>query len=74
MTAPNPKADWMDEEIRRLTDKVAEQKAQTEEVVRDLNVRLRHNRILSNAVKVAMGVVEPAPLLLLPAPPQFHDH
>ncbi len=74
MTAPNPKADWMDEEIRRLTETVAIQKAQTEEVVRDLNVRLRHNRILSNAVKVAMGVVEPGPLLLLPAPPQFHDH
>ncbi len=72
MTA-NPKAEEMDHEIARLQEKVAQQKAETAEVVYGLNVTLRHNRILSNAVKVAMGVVEKPTLLLLP-PPEHHDH
>ncbi len=65
MTDPNPKAvtEELDREIARLSEAVDREKAETQEVVRDLKVKLRHNRLLNHAIR-ANDLASGEPLLL----------
>jgi len=70
----NMQSEAKDREIERLTEALEGEKAQTGVVVRDLKVKLRYNRLLSNVAKSALGIdggVEGAPILLLPPPDRF---
>jgi len=71
MSTPNLKIAEMDREIERLTSAVECERAQTGEVVRDLRVKLRHNRIISNAVRSVTGLDVPGDIILLPSPDRF---
>lgn len=60
------KAEEMDREIARLSETLADEKAETKGVVDGLLIRLRHNRLLNSASRAASGLPSDTPLLLLP--------
>ena len=64
---PNPKEkiEEMDRKIADLSRAVDNEKAATQTVVRDLKVKLRHNRLLNSAIRAA-GLASEGPPILLP--------
>ncbi len=63
---PNPKekVEEMDRKIADLSRAVDSEKAATQDVVHDLRVKLRHNRLLNSAIRAASGASGETPLLL----------
>ncbi len=61
---PNEKAAEMDREIERLVEAVDREKTETKEVLDDLKVKLRHNRLLNSVYRAngATNVTPPIPL------------
>ncbi len=65
---PNPKAkaEEMDREIERLSEAVEREKAATKEVVADLGIKLRHNRMLNSAIQRASVEASESPPIQFP--------
>lgn len=62
---PNPQErEDKDKQIAELAERLAREKAATQEVVKDLRVQLRYNRVVTRAVQNA----ESGPTILLPGP------
>ncbi len=55
---PNLKAksEEMDREIERLTQVLADERVQTNDVARNLRVKLRYNAVVTRAYQVATGL------------------
>ena len=62
-------AGQVDREIERLSKAVEDEKAATKEVVADLGVKLRHNRMLNSAIRANTVAPELPPIPL----PFKHD-
>jgi len=65
---PNPKGktEEMDKEIERLSKAVEDEKAATKEVVADLGVKLRHNRLLNSVIRSNAEASQQLPPISLP--------